>query len=217
MKKFQENIVPSNNQNAASFYKYGSGNELKILFIGNSITKHRPKPEIGWTNDCGMAASEASKDYVHQLITLISKIKTNVSYAILPIANFERDIVNFDIEKNFDEAKKYAADIIIMFFGTNVNKEYLENTEPFRIAYRNLRNYFYNAEKTKIFHVTCFYHRPQLDMQKKKVADEFGDFFIDISDISNKEETHGQFNHPSDLGMKEIAELLFEKIKKYIS
>ena len=32
-----------------------SGNP-KILFVGNSITKHAPKADINWLNDCGMAA-----------------------------------------------------------------------------------------------------------------------------------------------------------------
>ena len=26
----------------------------KVLFLGNSITRHAPKPEIGWTSDGGM-------------------------------------------------------------------------------------------------------------------------------------------------------------------
>ena len=29
----------------------------KMLFLGNSITLHSARPELGWTNRCGMAAS----------------------------------------------------------------------------------------------------------------------------------------------------------------
>ena len=53
MGKFSENIVPSNNQNEKTIFSYGDGNGIKILFAGNSVTKHAPKPEIGWEKDCG--------------------------------------------------------------------------------------------------------------------------------------------------------------------
>ena len=48
-------------------YIHGSGEGVRILFVGNSITLHGRKDEIGWTRVCGMAASEAEKDYVHLL------------------------------------------------------------------------------------------------------------------------------------------------------
>ena len=32
----------------------------RMLFLGNSITRHAPRPDIGWTGDYGMAASEES-------------------------------------------------------------------------------------------------------------------------------------------------------------
>lgn len=60
-----------------------SGNP-KILFVGNSITKHAPKADINWLNDCGMAASQTDKDYAYkntarQSTHLLSNTSLNVS------------------------------------------------------------------------------------------------------------------------------------------
>ena len=37
----------------------------RVLFVGNSITLHSARPEIGWHGDWGMAASDAAHDYLH--------------------------------------------------------------------------------------------------------------------------------------------------------
>ena len=43
----------------------------RILFIGNSVTWHGPKEDIGWTGDWGMAASSAEKDYAHLVLSAV--------------------------------------------------------------------------------------------------------------------------------------------------
>ena len=67
--KYQANIVPSSNQVKKASELFGVPPEKasrRVAFVGNSITRHGPKPSIGWVNDCGMAASSVDKDYVHQ-------------------------------------------------------------------------------------------------------------------------------------------------------
>ena len=50
---------------------YHNGGKINVLFIGNSITRHEPKPEIGWDHDWGMAASCKENDYVHVAVKLL--------------------------------------------------------------------------------------------------------------------------------------------------
>lgn len=45
----------------------------KVLFIGDSITRHGPKPSIKWDHLAGMAATSEDKDYAHLLMADIGK------------------------------------------------------------------------------------------------------------------------------------------------
>ena len=55
--RFQENPVPAIGQNAEDMRAFDPGKGPRILFVGNSITLHGPRPEIGWTDNRGMAAT----------------------------------------------------------------------------------------------------------------------------------------------------------------
>lgn len=79
------NTVSSWNQLAVNQYVtiYEQENAVKkILFVGNSITRHAPKEEIGWYGDWGMAASCREKDYVHQVVSEMIRCTGNVSVFI---------------------------------------------------------------------------------------------------------------------------------------
>ena len=142
MKDFQENIVPALAQNSENVFIYNNENsKLKILFVGNSITKHAPKPSIGWTNDCGMAASSLERDYVHIIIKrIMEQYDKNVSFAIAQVAEYERTFFNCKPECSYKEIKDFDADIIITFYGANVTKDYdtMENPpKTFAEAYED--------------------------------------------------------------------------------
>ena len=44
----------------------------RVMFVGNSITLHGVKPEIGWHGAWGMAASSKENDYCHFLMIIQS-------------------------------------------------------------------------------------------------------------------------------------------------
>jgi hypothetical protein len=216
MKNFQENIVPSVNQNSKNVFLFPNEKcKIKILFAGNSITKHEPKPEIGWVNDCGMAASSIENDYVHLIVKKIKEhYDENVSYAIAQVADFERQFYTMNPATLYKQAKDFCADIVITFFGANVSKDYdgLANpTKTFGKAYEEFCDYVSNG--AKVYHGMGFYIRNRLDNEKSEVAKKRGEVFMDISEIRDRADSHGLFNHPGDLGMSMIADKFFSYIE----
>lgn len=221
MDRFQENIIPASNQNKVSVFEKEGGDGIKILFVGNSITRHSSKPQVGWYNDCGMAASSIEKDYVHLLMDKVYKLDKNASFQIAQVASYERSFLqqSSNALSKWQKSADYKADVIIMFFGANVPKEYDTDENPavtFEKAYENLRNFFAVNPNSTVFHSQGFYIRPKLDEEKKRVALKYGDEFISLEHIIHREETHGKFNHPSDFGMQEIADTFWEYLKKAV-
>jgi hypothetical protein len=218
MKNYQENIVPAVNQNAENVFLYENPNsKIKVLFVGNSITRHAPKPDIGWYNDCGMAASSLENDYVHLIVKKIKeKYDENLSFAIAQVSAFERDFATMEPSELYQSAKDFNADIVITFFGANVSHEYDKTANPvktFASAYANMCDYLSNG-RAKVYHGMGFYIRDRLDEEKSSVAKSRGEVFMDISDIRARDDSHGLFNHPGDLGMAMIADRFFSYVEK---
>ena len=217
MLDYQENVVPSTNQNEKNVFLYeNSKSKIKILFAGNSITKHAPKVEIGWYNDCGMAASSVENDYVHLIVKKIKKnYDENLSFAIAQMADYERQFQTMSPAELYKPAKDFNADIIITFFGANVSKEYDAMANPkvtFGKAYNEMCDYLSNG-RAKVYHGMGFYIRDRLDEEKATVAKNRGEVFMDISDIRSRDDSHGLFNHPGDVGMAMIADRFFSYVK----
>ncbi len=220
MNKYQENIISSVNQNEKDEFVWrAEGSKIKILFVGNSITLHGKLEKAGWMNNCGMAASEPDKDYVHLVVQKIrEKYDPNVTYGILQVANYEREFFETTPEEMYKSrnAADLRADIVIMFFGANTPKTYeeMENKpKTFGQAYEDLRNYLKIEGVNTIYHSMGFYVRDMLDAEKKAVADKYGEMYIDMRDIRERDDTHGRYNHPGDIGMAAIADRFFEAIE----
>ncbi|MBE6778437.1 MAG: SGNH/GDSL hydrolase family protein [Ruminococcaceae bacterium] len=215
MRNLQENNVPAENQNKTDFFTYDNTG-IRVLFVGNSITRHSPKPDIGWHRDCGMAASDIDHDYVHVLMSKIREYDPNAAYSICQVAGLERRYDEPDVLEHYRSAADFHPDIVIMFFGANVPADKCDK-DPAQVAvfkdtYRRTRDMLRDG-RAKVFHSEGFYIRPALDEAKRQVAEECGDAWITLGDIRTREETHGEYTHPSDQGMAEIAAAFWKAVK----
>lgn len=216
--KYQENIVPAEHQNPKNVFLY-PGKGLRILFAGNSLTRHGLRPEIGWNRICGMAASCLEKDYVHQTMDRIRAIDPDACFGIAQVAEFERHFSEETIYREYQEAADFGADVILMFFGANVNPAYDADESrrgEFGAAYERLRALLDSTGRARIFHGAGFYIRPVLDAEKKQVAEKYGEPFILLDDIIARDDVRGEFNHPNDTGMQALAERFFERMEPTI-
>jgi hypothetical protein len=197
--------------------------DIKILILGNSITRHGPLPAEKWYGDWGMAASSADNDYVHVLIKKIREDipKSTIDYRAQGIAFWERDFA-FDFSTN-PETKDiltlpYNPDILIIRLGENVQEEY-GKANDYEKALNTLIDKF-KTDSTLVLVTGNFWSNEFKDRVQKKVSQNNGYAFVDFSDLdrdtSNKAlDTYegGVGQHPSDKGMLNIATKIFDKIK----
>ncbi len=217
IQEMQENIIPATGQNAQDIFDFDESKAgIRILFVGNSISLHAPKPEVGWTNNCGMAASDIDHDYIHVLMAKIRKLDPNAGFSICQVAGLEREYDNPAALDRYRSAADYDPDITIMFFGANVPQEKCdgdpEQVKIFADMYRRCRDVMHH-DRAAVFHSQGFYIRPVLDEAKKAVCEACGDTWMSLEHINKREDTHGMFNHPNDQGMQEIADTFYEAIE----
>ena len=202
----------------------------RILFLGNSLTLHGPKPDIGWTGNWGMAASEPDKDFVHVLTEAIHA-RTNGTLRLEPtpvngssevenilnIANIlEREYRTYEPAK-LKKQLEWKADLVVVQCGENVPLNDFD-PEAFQNAFKTLLNDLKDAGNPHIF-VTgnILNSNPALDEIKRNVCaeDSTHRMFVDISNYAKDGSVTGRFGHPDDKGMKLIADTLFKAIASH--
>ena len=216
----QSNPVPAIGQNAANQTAFDATKKgPRVLFVGNSITLHGPRPQIGWTNNWGMAATARDRDYVHLLQKKIAAAQPDAQCCLLQVAGtIERSFYNKDwsCEKNFKWAREFKPDVIVMFFGANVPGAYdrgeMKPARTFGEAVEAFRTYLDPEGKALVLMSQGFYKRPKLDAEKEAVAKRHGDVFVRMEDLWDNKEAHGKYNHPGDYGMALIASRFWEKM-----
>lgn len=219
------NNVPAENQLKSEGqvrFNYKSGAKINVLFVGNSMTLHGPKPEIGWNNNCGMAASTLNNDYVHQTVQMIEEEIGDVNYGIAQVSTWEIEFWNENLLKErYSRAVQFNPDILVVRAGENSvgKKEQIEQLGYEKYFDKMVK--FFIAENTKIVVVTdLFWGWDKIDNAIKQVVKKNNYRFVSINDLGEQDSMKaiGLFErdsvaaHPGDLGMKNIAERIVKAI-----
>lgn len=202
----------------------GSLDGIKILFVGNSITLHGIKEDIGWFNEWGMAATAQENDYVHKTVELLSQKVAPISYCICQAANWELGYkLGSTLLEPYKIARDFEADIIVMRLGENCPKDDFDKT-VFYSEYEKLMEFFFSNKKATFVLTTGFWYHP-FDEAVLKLAKDKGLPVVTLGDLGESDEMKatGKFwhsgvaHHPSDLGMLNIAqritECIYENVK----
>ena len=198
----------------------------RVLFVGNSITKHPPKAEIGWMGDWGMAATAAEKDQVHLVVDAVTKIRgIPPAFKVVTIADFERGYEGFEGAVKLKEEIAFAADTVIVGIGENVpTLATPEATAKFKGAMVRLLKTLKPDEQTALFVRSTFMGHTAKDAVMKEACTLAGGVFIDVSALAKEERNYARSEqqithegvgaHPGDTGMRAIADAIVAVMKR---
>lgn len=222
----RENTVDATNQlpNSERFFSDVGRGGLRVLFVGNSITLHAPKPDIGWTHLWGMAASSRENDYVHQTMKLIHTLRPDADFCAAQLASWERGYWHAaDDLESVRAARDWKPDIVVIRLGENTLEETLRE-HPYAPALIDMMNFFTRNGESRLVVTDLFWPNPAKDAEIRKAAETLKAPLVHIGDLGMRDdmkavglfEHAGVAAHPGDLGMKTIAERLFDVIKTMI-
>ena len=197
----------------------------RILFLGNSITRHGPAAKIGWTGDWGMAATAQEKDFVHILANSIAELTGHkAELRIANVADFERNFGTFDLNTQLKDALEFKADLVIVALGENVPALASDEVKTqFKNSFTNLLTALKNNGQPALFVRGCFWTDKTKDDLMQQACATSGGVFVDIGTLGKDEsnfarserkiEHAGVAAHPGDKGMKAIADAIVNAMK----
>ena len=217
----RENTVSAEKQVSEVIIRSESEGKPKILFIGNSITLHGVKPDIGWHWLWGMAASAKEKDYVHQTMRMVHDAAPDAGYMILQAADWERGFWKAPEEfESLRMAREYGADILVFRLGENVIGEHMK-TNDLEAGFERLIDYLNPNGNARVIVTDMFWPNPEKDECARKAAQAKQASFVSINHLGTMDEMKaiglfehaGVAAHPGDQGMLAIAEAIFDVMK----
>ena len=198
------------------------GGGFKVLIYGNSIALHAPKADIGWTNRCGMAASAPEKDFAHLVVAgLESKLGKKADFRIRNLATLERNFTtNIAAVAEIAADADWRPDYVVVAIGENVPNIDTSNAAAYRKYLADIARPFADGGAKIVMRSPFWRNAAKADCTAKAAA-EVGAVYVDAGHLGGKDEnkalglfSHGGVaNHPGDLGMKRLADLILAAYK----
>ena len=202
----------------------GSEQTIKMLFLGNSLTYTSAPEEEADKELRGLTATSKDKDYVHQLMKMISENKNvNIDYSVVNIAAFERNFSRTEFDyRQLEKVEIGEPDYLIVQIGENISCEDMKNYgEELETKYAELVRKFPKAIK-----IVCLPFWPDKEKINRmtNIAVTNNCFLIDLSHLGSgidelnfassykKYKQPGVGAHPGDYGMENIAKNIYTVI-----
>ncbi len=198
----------------------------RILFLGNSITLHGPKADIGWTGNWGMAASSADKDFVH-LVTRALAQHTGSAPQIMVrnIADFERNYATYDVDGQMKDLFAFDPDLVVLAIGENVPALGSEDAKTkFKAGVMSILRCALAKRHPLVVVRSCFWADAVKDQVLSQACQEADGIFVNAGPLgreaanaarSERSFTHdGVAGHPGDAGMKALADAISQSVLK---
>ena len=222
------NTVPSKDQLAENLwvsFNMGDDNTAKrIIFIGNSITRHGVAEHIGWTHDWGMAASDISKDYVHLTAAALEKKLGKIDFCVTQAADWERNYTDKELlVRQYNDARNFCADYVVLRIGENVIRETFDY-DKFVEAYVDMAHFFASKEGAKIVMTDLMWNNNEIDGKLNDAIHEAAKRLnldvIEMNDLGKDDKYaakglfwhEGVAGHPGDFGMQTISDRIVKAL-----
>ena len=194
----------------------------RVLFLGNSITRHGQAPKIGWNSDWGMAASALEKDYVHLVAAGLAELAgKKPEVMVANIADFERNLATYDVDARLKAEIDFKPTLVIVAIGENVPALGSEEAKAqFRTGLKKLLG---SVKGSTLLVRSSFWADQSKDDLLKEACLAAGGTFVDIGALGKDESNYaraerkfehaGVAAHPGDKGMKAIAGAILVALK----
>lgn len=189
----------------------------RILFIGNSITLSSPSTALEWPGYWGMAASQADKDWPHQLWASLA-----AKQGFVPeIAFLRADIhswagVTGVLAFRNVSVQEFAPDLVIVQMGDNSQPSF--PAEQWLDAYADIKAWTPNARHLALG--VWAPNTPYKEANVQQAATETGMQYVRINDLHVYGVTDARHYtkpgvgwHPGDLGHLRIAERVVDALQ----